>query len=648
MTQDETLPLEDTPELTTRWETMGLEDRPVEMARTVTMHDRFDWSTDAPESIVSRLPALVEPGTETLPELQKKGELGKGGMGLVELAEQLPLGREVAVKTVRENKRSDRARMVLLREGWTTGVLEHPNVVPIYTLGRDEDGEPVIVMKKISGTSWLELIDDPEAAPEAFDVDDPLELHVEILSRICNAVDYAHDCGIIHRDLKPENVMVGEFGEVYLLDWGIAVSIDDEPSSRLTSIADVDQPAGTPAYMAPEMTDGEGELLGPHTDVFLLGAMLHEALTGRPPYGGETVFQIMLKAHRCQPPEFDESVPPELAAICRRAMARDPDDRYPSVRAFRRALVDFRTHRRSRQLATSADQRMETVDELLQNERNGEEVDERDLYKVFGECRFAYEQALEINPDNREATRGLQQVLEAMADRALRRDAHKAASLLIADFPESNESFQKRLDELEEQLEERREDYEQLQRIRRRHDAEVGRAGRAAFMVVAGAIWVGMASVIAVIVGGGMVEVTHRAAFVHIVVFTLVMAGLIFAGRRYFIANEFNRKILTCVIVAFCGSIAHRGMAWIAEAPLEQTLMQEWLMYGIGGALLGVAFDRRIFALSVPFVVAAVVGTAFPALVWWILPPANAIAVGAMIALWWPKKSDSKLARKGG
>jgi len=200
--------------------------------------------------------------------------IGEGGMGIVRLATQRSLGRKVAVKTLRPAARNEVATLRLLREAWVTGTLEHPNIVPVYDLGLDEDGSPIIVLKRIEGVEWGDIMRDANAARARYGAEDLLEYNLRILLQLCNAVSLAHARGVLHRDLKPENVMIGSFGEVYLVDWGIAVSLTADALGRLPLAVDQNEMAGTPYYMAPEMLGALGKL-SVRTDVYLLGAILH-------------------------------------------------------------------------------------------------------------------------------------------------------------------------------------------------------------------------------------------------------------------------------------------------------------------------------------------------------------------------------------
>lgn len=623
-------------------ETIGIEDTRVDVAKTATMRPPTRRVDSGPQEQVGHLPRLMGPTEaattrDTMPELRVKGQLGEGGMGLVQLAEQVPLGRDVAIKKVREESMSDEARIVLLREGWTTGLLEHPNVVPVYTLGRDEHGEPVIVMKRVEGVPWMDIIDDPELAPSAFEHSDPTELHVEVLVQVCNAIHFAHSRGIIHRDLKPENIMLGEFGEVYVLDWGIAVSLEEDPRGRLISIKDVTTPAGTPAYMAPEMVSGDGTKLSVKTDVYLLGATLFEALTGRPPHSGETLHQIMFAAFRSEMPSMPDSVPAELVAVCRRAMAKESEERFESVEALRLALLEYREKRESRRLSRTGDKRQEELYELLERERGGADLEEAKLYKVFGECRFAYEQALEIASDNPRAIDGLQAALEMMAERELRHEAHKAASLLVADLPRPNDDLQARLERLSEQLQSREEEFENLQKIKHDKDTEVGRASRSIFAMVTGVVWAALTFGIQLAIGADLVEFTHPFVMSHVVGLILLAGGMLWVGHKKLFQNEVNKRMLLSIVAMFIAAVFMRGAVWAAGTPPEIGLALEMIMYGAAGSALAVGVDLRILWASVPFAVAGVIAAAMPDQVFVVFGITNIAAMGSLAVAWWPR-----------
>ena len=255
--------------------------------------------------------------------------LGRGGMGVVWLAEQASLRRSVAVKMPLHagNEPGD----ALLREARISGSLDHPNIVPVHALGVADDGRPVLVMKRVVGATLRELAADPtrRAWQELLARYGDREAAIaETLARVADAIAFAHARGVVHRDLKPENVMVGEFGEVYVMDWGCAVPLDSATRPRF---------AGTPAFMAPEMLDAARGPIDARTDVYLLGATLHAALTGRPRHEGPTLEAVVGAALASRAFEYDASVSPGLAELCNRATHPDPAARYASASAFREA-----------------------------------------------------------------------------------------------------------------------------------------------------------------------------------------------------------------------------------------------------------------------------------------------------------------------
>ncbi len=282
---------------------------------------------------------LVDDPTQELPDasgLSLHDVIGSGGSAVVRMARQRSLAREVAVKQPREEK----LRWVLLREARITGRLQHPNILPVYDIVRSDEGDPLILMKRVGGETWTRVMPDLS-----------LEDNLRILLQVCNAVAFAHSQGVIHRDLKPDNVMIGEFGEVVLLDWGLAVRTEhlDEPWIPLAS--DQSGIAGTPAFMAPEMMGSvpaarargipvrdlpSPGVVGPRTDVFLLGALLHLILEGEPPNQGRDVYEVLCAVWDCEP--TTPKGPEGLVAIAQRAMRRPVDERYPDAESFRDAV----------------------------------------------------------------------------------------------------------------------------------------------------------------------------------------------------------------------------------------------------------------------------------------------------------------------
>lgn len=265
-----------------------------------------------------------------------RGVIGEGGMGVVHQVYEPALGRVVAAKVLRP-ERVDGRLDSFLREARVLSRLEHPNIVPLYALGRNRDGQlERFVMKLVEGQSLGERIDDRQG-----ETLDPSELttFLRSFSQICDALSFAHSKGVIHRDLKPDNIMLGRFGEVYLMDWGIAVVRGERSPGA-------DRVVGTPAYMAPEHLYGKDDWIDERTDVFGLGAVLYEFLTGCPPYSPKEGVEIMsqVRAGIIEPPEErapEAKIPAALSDIVMRALHKDPARRHPTPAMLKAAVERF-------------------------------------------------------------------------------------------------------------------------------------------------------------------------------------------------------------------------------------------------------------------------------------------------------------------
>ena len=239
-------------------------------------------------------------------------QIGQGGMGVVYSARQANFNRMVAIKMLRPDTKGKNKRDEFVSEAVTTGDLDHPNIVPVYDLGTNEEGALFYAMKCVQGTPW----------DDALKVKSLTE-NVETLLKTADAIAFAHANGVIHRDLKPENVMLGSFGEVLVMDWGLAVRFHVERDGRIRSSGT--SMGGTPAYMAPELVLGPMERIGPAADIYLLGAMLYEIITGQPPHTGSNPMDCLYAAADNQIQPTDASG--ELLAVAMKAMATEPRDR---------------------------------------------------------------------------------------------------------------------------------------------------------------------------------------------------------------------------------------------------------------------------------------------------------------------------------
>ncbi|CAM9963727.1 unnamed protein product, partial [Discosporangium mesarthrocarpum] len=362
------------------------------------------------------------------PEYELLKKLGEGGMGLVFMARQRSIDREVALKMLKPKTAKDpEQRAKFLTEAVVTGDLDHPNIVPIYDVGASPDDALFYAMKKVEGTPWLDVV-----------LEKSLEENLDILMRTADAVGFAHSRGVVHRDLKPENVMLGAFNEVLVMDWGLAYST--EGFQKSASITESTSMGGTPAYMAPEMATGPIKKIGPRSDVYLLGAILFEVVTGKPPHAGKNAMKCLMSAARNKIRDTDNERTKrndptgELLKIAMKAMATKLEERYQTVDEFQAGIRDYQSHTESITLTLRA------LDELR-------EAKEKQDYDLFSRARFGYEEALNLWGNNKHAQKGLVDTKLAYAMCAQQKgDFDLGMSLLNVEIPEHKALHQELLD----------------------------------------------------------------------------------------------------------------------------------------------------------------------------------------------------------
>jgi serine/threonine-protein kinase len=306
----------------------------------------------AKRELITQLPRTLTPQSGLGIELAEL--LATGGMGVVYRAHQTALGRPIAFKRLLDAP-SEEMRARFVREAQLTAQLDHPNIVPVYVLEPGSEAVPSgYAMKLVEGRTLAAVLDEARkqaARSQRLDADHALETRLEHFLKICDALAFAHDRGIIHRDLKPSNIMIGEFGAVYVMDWGIARPIGgaeptpvepvpEQPANGNTSLTRVGVRVGTPQYMSPEQAQGKNEELDARSDQYALGLLLHELIALAPAITSASELAALEEAELGQKAPLDtvdaksRRAPNELRAIVARATALAPAARYASVRAL--------------------------------------------------------------------------------------------------------------------------------------------------------------------------------------------------------------------------------------------------------------------------------------------------------------------------
>ncbi|MDF1844331.1 MAG: protein kinase [Rubripirellula sp.] len=354
------------------------------------------------------------------------GKLGQGGMGDVYAARQGSLDRILALKVIKPLEGRRRAQLIrnrslelvekerrqqFLSEAIVTSDLDHPNIVPIHDVAVSSRGDLFYSMKRVAGTPWSDVI-----------AEKTQDENLEILLKACDAIAFAHTRGIVHRDIKPENIMLGDFGVVLVMDWGLALPTADY--EKRDSIFMSMGLGGTPAFMAPELATGPLKKIGAAADIYLLGATLYMIITGSAPHHAKSISECLMavKNNTILPVPDDQKS--ELLDVAMKAMETEPEDRYPDVPSFQQAIRDYRAHAESVSLASRAA-------EDLENGRR------ESSYSHFSRAAFRFEEAIKSWPGNLRAAEGLAETKRVHALAALENgDLDFGVSLLNESDPE--------------------------------------------------------------------------------------------------------------------------------------------------------------------------------------------------------------------
>ena len=411
-------------------------------------------------------PAVVRDGKYLIGK-----EVGRGGMGLVRIAEDLDLGRQVAIKTLLAGPGADeRMLRALINEARTTGQLQHPNIIPVHDIGVLSSGEVYYTMKLVGHQSLRDVVHGLSRGDRTVTSEYTLVRLLGVVQHLAMALHYAHSRGVVHRDLKPENVLLGSFGEVHLMDWGIAKIIGRTTPLEGTSYASDGFVAGTPAYMSPEQARGDYTAVDERSDIYSLGVILYELLTLELPLEPTEKAEDLGRAKEqdVEPPSVrtpNRRITPDLDVICLKALSIDPEERYQDARAMwrdielhlegnkererlhQRAEEELRRARagalRYRELMAeqqrltaevdSAERRLTPWDAesermRLWRQRNRVGLLELAIGRAFAEAVKHYNRALGYDPEHEEARLGLSGLYESQSVAAERK--HDLATMV--------------------------------------------------------------------------------------------------------------------------------------------------------------------------------------------------------------------------
>lgn len=506
-------------------------------------------------------------------DLETIAVLGEGGMGRVVLAKQRSLRRDVAVKMLHADG-TDADAAALVREARVAGVLEHPAIVPIHALGADARGRPLLVMKRIEGVSWSAMLADGAHPSWERRGGDRLAANLEILTQVCHALELAHSRGIIHRDLKPSNVMVGTFGDVYLVDWGLA--------ARAGSGAHELGLVGTPGYFAPEMALGQN--VDARSDVYLLGATLHRVLTGRPRHDAADFYSAIDSAMRSASFEYAPDVPPQLATLCNEATARDPAARPQSARAFRERLAAFLRSRSALSICAAATRSLTSLESLLAAAPAGATLrDPVAAYRLGSEARFGLRESLHIFPEGEEAKGAMRRCLVALVDLELRGGHIEAAEALLRELSPPDPLLAERVDAARREAAARLAETERLRRLVRERDPGTSLRARVGLTVVLLAIAAGIPFLSSV--GRADDDAPRRLVIAVMLAIGGTLTATVVLRRRFETLS--HRGVVGVVLGTEVLVLVDRLLGLMASRPISLTLRNDLLLMAAVQVTLG-------------------------------------------------------------
>ena len=502
-------------------------------------------------------------------KLEVKDILGEGGMGIVYRAVESHPEREIAIKRLK--KQNPYMRLALYREAMITGALSHPTIIPIHTLNLRGEQAPEVIMKRIEGDTILDLI----STVDLQSINDShlsLRKLLNVLRQVCNGLEYAHSKGVIHRDIKPENIMVGPFGEVYILDWGIAVSDFDLPQFPNAFV-------GTPSYIAPEMLSGNPKDVDARTDVYLLGATLHHILTGAPRHQGDSIKSALGKAKASRPYAFDSNVPKILADLVNQACHVNPEDRIQSPAAFRERIGEFLDFQQAYGISNAAEKDLDILKRLVELE----EPTKSQRYAIqrhYNRSRFGFEQALEIWPKFEVAKSNLNLAKIAMIEHHLSRNRLDAVLPLVDELEHLPEYLHQEVIKLRNEQTVMQHELEQYREDQNRRQSST--LFRSSLLIGTLASSLLLLYYLFQIDDVDPNSLSSELLFIQSLVLILPLVPVVIIGRKRILVSSNARRALIALVGMLLAVILHRWIAMGYQELPSSIIVTDFFIAGLG------------------------------------------------------------------
>ena len=518
--------------------------------------------------------------------------LGVGGSGYVQLAWQHALEREVAVKRISGDWKTSTKIHSLIKEARLTGSLEHPNIIPIHLLGQGEDGEPLIVMKKVEGQSWFQLLqkDGPLFKAEQGDL---FIKHVRIFLQVCRALEYTHSRHVLHLDIKPNNVMIGNYGEVYLVDWGVGIH-----ESHLDTLSDY-YIAGTPSFMASEMVQGLKKS-SKKSDIALLGSTLHYLLMGEYRHQGNDVVSVLYNAGKSEPFSYPLEVHRELAHIINKACHKDMESRYQSVREFREAIEEYLEHRIAVTLFHDSFHILTNLEKDIFTASSTEQID------TFREqaltCRLTLAHCLRVWPTYQEATRAVESLLKLCCTFEIQQQNLSVAETYYNDLACPDLDLYTQLNQARKQEEIQAQEHERLVQLEESFSFGATYQWQGRSVALNGLFWSILFAVMSYL---NRTEIVLFTRELNLYMSSVALCGIIFVvlGLRNFFMDTLWRRIFTQIFLIYIVLLyINRPLTLILDLTIAQSLTYDAILFSFFTGVLA-AFVHPIlwftFILSI-------------------------------------------------